>query len=190
VPAFFCFFVVALGVEALVSEPGAAKRIGWAAAMVAAVAAGAHGAETISYAMHPEYTWVNAAAQLTQYIDAHPNGKRLLVSISGDEIMLITRLPALCDDFGTEDLPTKTAAYQPGWYASWNDIDAGTIQDLHVHFSLEQVAEFKAFDDPDRNVLVLFKLHPLPAGAARDPRDPALQKALPDDKIDVPIDQD
>jgi hypothetical protein len=190
VPAFFCFFVVALGVEALVSEPGAAKRIGWAAAMVAAVAAGAHGAETISYAMHPEYTWVNAAAQLTQYIDAHPNGKRLLVSISGDEIMLITRLPALCDDFGTEDLPTKTAAYQPGWYASWNDIDAGTIQDLHVHFSLEQVAEFKAFDDPDRNVLVLFKLHPLPAGAARDPGDPALQKALPDDKIDVPIDQD
>jgi hypothetical protein len=190
VPAFFCFFVVALGVEALVSEPGAAKRIGWAAAMVAAVAAGAHGAETISYAMHPEYTWVNAAAQLTQYIDAHPNGKRLLVSISGDEIMLITRLPALCDDFGTEDLPTKTAAYQPGWYASWNDIDAGTIQDLHVHFSLEQVAEFKAFDDPDRNVLVLFKLHPLPGGAARDPGDPALQKALPDDKIDLPIDQD
>jgi hypothetical protein len=39
-------------------------------------------------------------------------------------------------------------------------------------------------------VLVLFKLHPLPGGAARDPGDPALQKALPDDKIDLPIDQD
>jgi 4-amino-4-deoxy-L-arabinose transferase-like glycosyltransferase len=190
VPAFFCFLVIALGVEALASEAGWARRMGWAAVMITVIAAGVHGAETIGYAMHPEYTWVNAATELTQYIDAHPNGKRLLVSISGDEVTLITHLPALCDDFGTEDLPTKTAAYQPGWYASWNDIDAGTIQDLHVHFSLEQVAKFKAFDDPDRNELVLFKLHPLAHGASRDPDDPALKGVMPDDRIDVPIDPD
>jgi hypothetical protein len=190
VPAFFCFFVVALGVEVLVREPGVGKWVGLAVAAAAAISAGVHGAETIGYATHPEYTWVNAAAQLTHYIDAHPNGNRLLVSISGDEITLITHLPSLCDDFGTEDLAAKTAAYQPGWYASWNDIDAGTIQDLHVHFSLEQVAEFKAFDDPGRNVLVLFKLHPLAGGAARDPDDPRMTSALPDDKIDVEIDPD
>ncbi len=190
VPAFFCFFLIALALEALVSEPGAGKWSGGALTILVVAAMAVHGAQTIGYAMHPEYTWVNAAAQLTQYIDAHPNGKRLLVSISGDEITLITHLPALCDDFGTEDLPAKTAEYQPGWYASWNDIDAGTIQDLHMHFSLEQVAEFKAFDHPDRNVLVLFKLHLLPAGTVRDPGDPALQDALPDDRIDVLIDPD
>lgn len=190
VPAFFCFFLVALGVEALVSEPGSAKWIGGAALIVAAIAMGTHGAKTVGYAMHPEYTWVNAAVQLTQYIDAHPNGKRLLVSISGDEITLIAHLPALCDDFGTVDLPAKTAKYQPGWYASWNDLDAGSLQDLHAHFSLEQVAEFKAFDHPDRNVLVLFKLHPLPAGAVRDAGDPVLQDALPTDRIGVPVDPD
>ncbi len=131
---------------------------------------------------------MNAANQLTHYIDAHPNGKRLLVSISGDQITLVTHLPSLCDDFGTEDLAPKTFDYQSGWYASWNDIDAGTLEDLHVHFSLEQVATFRAFDDPDRNRLVLFKLHPLPAGQIRDRGGQSLRLALPDDKIDVDID--
>ena len=66
---------------------------------LAGVAAWINGAWTLNYAAHPEYTFVNAAERLTHYIDAHPNGKRLLVSISGDEITLVTHLPALCDDF-------------------------------------------------------------------------------------------
>ena len=150
-------------------------------------AAGMNGAKTIGYAAHPEYTFVTAATELTQFIDAHPNGKRLMVSISGDEITLVTHLQTLCDDFGTEDLAPKIAEYQPGWYASWNDIDPGTLVDLHTHYSLEQVAEFKAFDDTDRDLLVLFKLHPLPAGEDRDPSNPAMKAPLPDDKIDVPV---
>jgi hypothetical protein len=143
---------------------------------------------TLSYASHPEYTYVAAARELTNYIDQHPNGKRLLVSISGDEITLATHLPSLCDDFGTEELPSKLARYQPGWYAAWNDLDPGTLADLHTHYSLEQVASFHAFDDPERNVLVLFKLHPLPNGMVRDQRDENLQIPLPGDKIDVPTD--
>jgi hypothetical protein len=46
---------------------------------------------------------------------------------------------------------------------------------------------FHAFDDPDRNVLVLFKLHPLPGGKTREPGAQNLQVALPGDKIDIPI---
>ena len=121
------------------------------------------------------------------YIDTHPNGNRLLDSISGDEITLLTHVPSLCDDFGTEDLAPKLAAYQPGWYASWNDLDPGTLEDLHTFYSLEQVASFPAFDDPDRDLLVLFKLHPLPNGQVRDPSKQNLRIVLPDDKIDVPI---
>jgi hypothetical protein len=142
---------------------------------------------TASYILHPEYTFVTAARNLTRYIDEHPNGKRLLVSISGDQITLVTHLPTLCDDFGTLDLPVKLGQYQPGWFAAWNDIDPGTLEDLHVHFSLEQVASYPAFDDPDRNVLVLFKLHPLPNGQVRAPDNKALQVVLPGDKIDVPV---
>jgi hypothetical protein len=155
--------------------------------LAAIAAAGPHGAQTIRYATHPEYTWVNAASQLALYMDTHPNGKRQLVSISGDEITLLTHVPGLCDDFGTADLPSKLTVYQPGWYASWNDLDPGTIEDLHTIYSLEQVASFPAFDDPDRNILVLFKLHPLPNGQVRDSGDQNLKIALPGDKFDVPI---
>jgi hypothetical protein len=150
-------------------------------------AARLHGAQTIRYAVHPEYTWVHAASQRALYIDTHPNGHRLQDSISGDEITLLTHVPSLCDDFGTEELAPKLAACQPGWYASWNDLDPGTLGDLHTNNSLKQVASFPAFDDPDRNLLVLFKLHPLPNGAMRDPGQQGLKVALPDDRIDVPI---
>jgi hypothetical protein len=190
VPAFFCFFVIALGASALLTQPQPALRLCQITVAFAFAVAAINGAQVTSYAAHPEYTFVNAASQLTNYIDTHPNGKRLLVSISGDQITLDTHLPSLCDDFGTEDLAPKTYDYQPGWYASWNDIDAGTIEDLHVHFSLEQVATFSAFDDPNRNLLVLFKLHPLPNGQVRDRADQNLRVALPDDKIEVDVDEE
>jgi 4-amino-4-deoxy-L-arabinose transferase-like glycosyltransferase len=197
VVAFFSFFVVAQGTGALFSQstPGREiwpRRLGWAVAALAAVAAISNGFETLNYATHPQYTFVEAARGLTQYIDAHPNGKRLLVSISGDQITMLTHLPTLCDDFGTPsstypDLVAKLARYQPGWWATWNDIDPGTLEDLHTRFSLEQAASFRAFDDPDRNVLVLFKLHPLPGGRVRSPGDKDLKLPLPGDKINIPV---
>jgi hypothetical protein len=152
----------------------------------ALVAIALNGVSTIEYAAHPQYTFLDAARQLTRYIDQHPNGNRMLVSISGDEITLMTYLPTLCDDFGTEDLPSKLAAYEPGWWATWNDIDPGTLEDLHIHHSLEQVASFHALDDPERNVLVLFKLHPLPGGA-REVEGTNLQEPLPGDRIEIPV---
>jgi hypothetical protein len=194
VAAVFCFFIVAMGAGAWMRpavEDAApqfpTRTLGWMVIGVAALAACLGGARTLAYAAHPEYTFVNAAAQLTRYMDSHPNGKRLLVSISGDEISLVTHLRTLCDDFGTTDLPEKLGAYQPGWYAAWNDFDPGTLEDLHTHFSIEQVAEFPAFDDPQRNLLVLFKLHPLPGGKVRDPQKQDLRDPLPEDAIQIPM---
>ena len=201
----FSFFVLALGAEALLTahpdpvfadslNPPARTKInwprlcGWAVIAASAVMAVSNGIWTIEYAAHPEYTWTSAAVALTRYIDQHPNGNRLLVSISGDEITMMTHLPSLCDDFGTLDLVSKLARYQPGWWATWNEIDAGTLEDLHRHYSLEQVASFRAFDDPDRNVLVLFKLLPLPPSQDRD-SSPGLQlqQPLPGDKIEIEV---
>lgn len=187
VPAVFLFFVVALGLEALIAQPGWRRAAGWIAGAVALGAVGVHAAQTIRYATHPDYTFVNAATQLAQYIDAHPNGNRLLLATSGDEITLITRMPAMCDELGSEDLATRIARYQPGWYASWNDLDPAFLEAIHTRYSLQQVASYSAFDHPDRNLLVLFKLHPLPNGEERDPRDPKLADVLPDDKIEVPV---
>ena len=194
VAAFFCFFVVAQGAGALLDTPNGIRlprspqRIsGWAVVALVILAAAFNGLQTLNYAAHTEYTFVDAARRLTQYIDAHPNGKRLLVSSSGDEITLITRLPALCDDFGTQDLASKLARYQPGWFAAWNDLAPGTLEDIHTHYSLEQAASFRAFDDTDRNLLVLFKLHPLPGGQVRSPDRQNLQIPLPGDKIDINV---
>ncbi|HZD49100.1 MAG TPA: hypothetical protein VE178_10170, partial [Silvibacterium sp.] len=133
------------------------------AAVAAAVAVSvANLREILYWTRHPEYSWVSAASQLTHYIDRHPHGNRLLLSVSGDNITLITHLPAICDDFGTWDLAKRIHSYQPGWYAAWNELDPGTLEDLHTQYRLEQVAIFHAFDDPDRDELVLYKLHPLP----------------------------
>jgi 4-amino-4-deoxy-L-arabinose transferase-like glycosyltransferase len=190
VVAVFCFFLIAQLTEALAARAaeGAGWRVaGWGTIGLVAVAACANGARTLDYAAHPEYTWVNAAAGLTRYIDAHPNGNRLLLSVSGDEITLLTHLPALCDDFGTMELPDKLGRYQPGWYASWNDLDPGALADLHTHYSIEQAASFPAFDDRERNVLILFKLRPLPGGKVRDEGDQDMTVELPEDSFDAPI---
>jgi hypothetical protein len=191
VVAFFSFFVVVRVTAQLLYQSAAqqlrARRAGIVILALVLITTAVNGVWTLNYVAHPQYTFVTAAENLTRYIDEHPNGKRLLVSISGDEITLISHLPALCDDFGTMDLPSKMALYQPGWYAGWNELDPGTLEDLHVHFSVEQVAAFPAFDDPDRNVLYLFKLHPVANGIARNPSDPAMRQPLPDDKIDVPV---
>jgi hypothetical protein len=204
VVGFFSFIVLSQGAGALVSEAkrvsnaaladeaksGSALWLRWAGRGVIAVSlvtAAFNGVETMNYAAHPEYTLVTAARKLTRYIDQHPNGKRLMVSISGDQITMITHLPTICDDFGTEDLASKIEKYEPGWYATWNDIDPGTLEDLHSRYSLEQVASFPAMDDPGRNVLVLFKLHAMPDGEEREAVGDSLKIPLPGDKIDIPV---
>lgn len=196
----FCFILIARSAEAMVSLASAepfhrlpeAHIAGWAVIVLSVVAAVINSARIVDYARHPEYTFVTASEQLTHYIDTHPNGNRLLLSISGDDISLISHLPTLCDDFVAPsaeipDLPAKIALYKPGWYAAWNDLDPGTLEDLHIHYSLEQVASFPALDDPERNVLVLFKLHPLPDGEVRDVGEQDLTDKLRDDKFDVPV---
>jgi hypothetical protein len=137
VPAFSVCFVVALGAGALAEQARWARRLGWIAVVVAVTAAGIHGWRTIGYATHPEYTFVNAATQLTQYIDTHPNGKRLMVSTSGDEITLITRLPAICDELSTEGWPTRWPV-RAGMVRFMERSRSRALVDLHTRYSLEQ----------------------------------------------------
>ena len=188
--AVFCFLIIAIAIAKLSEAAGLRRVFAYGTVALASIACVSNGFWTMSLAQHPEYSFVNAAKQLTSYIDQHPNGNRLVVSISGDQITLITHLQSLCDDFSMRtpelpDLSAKLDYYKPGWWATWNDIDPGTLEDLHTHFSLEQVAAFKAFDDPDRNILVLFKLHPLSEPRLIEGNN--LQQPLPGDKIDITV---
>jgi hypothetical protein len=187
VVAVFCIFIVAVGVGRLFGEAGALRKVGWGGLALAGAAAGLNATWTLSYALHPEYTFIRATQALARYINDHPNGKPLLVSTSGDQITLMAHVQSLCDDFGTVPLHDKIGRYQPGWFATWKDLDPGALADLHTHYSVEQAASFHALDDPERQRLVLFKLHPLPDGRVRDQVDENLQIALPGDKIDIEL---
>ena len=119
--------------------------------------------QTALWLLHPSYEFEAAAQGLTRYIDTHSTGPdRMLLSISGDEITLWTHTPAICDDFGTDDLPARIRRYRPGWYAQWNELDPGTLDDIHeAGYTLRSVAHWHAFDDEDRDDLILYRMVPV-----------------------------
>lgn len=145
--------------------------------------------QTLQYIRHPEYTLVHAADGISAFIahdrSADPTHNPLLLSVSGSEISLITGLPSICDEFGTLDLPARVDRYQPGWFATWNEIKDEDMDALTPHYHVERVATFPAMDDPDRNLLVLYKLYP---AGAQPPR-PARKRPATPRRLRTPLGQ-
>jgi hypothetical protein len=120
--------------------------------------------ETLHFVRHPEYTLVEAAKQVHDYIaddlKQDPNHNPLVLSISGSDLSLMTGIHSICDDFGTLELPDRVNQYRPGWYVAWNEIDDDKMDALTPLFHIERVAAFPAMDDPDRNLMILYRLDP------------------------------
>lgn len=116
--------------------------------------------ETLRFVRQPEYTFLSAATRIGIIINADRTHSRLLLSISGSDLSLMTGLPSICDDFGTLGLEERIAAYKPGWYASWNRVDDDKMDALTPQYHLERIAAFPALDDPERNLLILYRLDP------------------------------
>jgi hypothetical protein len=122
------------------------------------------GSETIGFVRHPEYGWVNAAARIREAVDreaAASGHSRLVLSISGSDLALMEGLPSICDDFGTMTLPDRVAAYKPGWFATWNYVEDDKMDALSPMFRLVRLGAYPAFDDPERNLLILYRLDPV-----------------------------
>lgn len=132
---------------------------GAAVALVTIIAVRA-GMQTIHYVRTPEYTYLDAARRIRQTIDADPRGNHLVLSISGSNLALMTGLPAICDDFGTMDLDKRVAAYKPGWFITWNLVEDDKMDALAPLYKLTRVAEYPALDDPERNLLIVYRLDP------------------------------
>ena len=148
-------------------------------AAVLAVLALADAGQTLHYVRTPAYTLVNAAARIHNIIAGDHTHNPLVLSISGSELSLITGLPSICDDFGTMDLDVRVRAYRPGWYVAWNQIDDDKMEALAPIYHLQRVAAFPAMDDPDRNLLILYRLNPTTPGARlRQPRKPITPRLL------------
>jgi hypothetical protein len=117
--------------------------------------------QTLDYVRHPEYTFVTAAQQIRRIIDSDRTHSPLVLSISGSDLSLITGLPSICDDFGTMDLEDRVKTYQPGWYVAWNQVDDDKMDALTSVDRVQRVASFPAMDDPDRNLMILYRLDPI-----------------------------
>lgn len=119
--------------------------------------------QTINYVRHPEYTFAGAADRIRQIVDSDHTHNPLVLSISGSDLSLMTGLPSICDDFGTMDLSERVQAYRPGWYVAWNQVDDDKMDALTSLYRLKRVASFPAMDDPERNLMILYRLDPIPA---------------------------
>jgi hypothetical protein len=153
-------------VEQLVLSRISSARVRWGVfvttgLVVAAIAIG-EGHRTLTYVRHPQYTLVDAARKVRAVIAAdrkqNPGHSPLVLSISGSELSLMNGLPSICDDFGTLELVDRVRRYRPGWYVAWNAIEDDKMDALRPFYHVERVAAFPAMDDPDRNLLIVYRL--------------------------------
>jgi hypothetical protein len=117
-------------------------------------------AKEIDFLRNPTYDFASAAAQIKQIVLADGSHPHLILSISGSDLTLMTGLPSIDDDFGTDDLNVRAANYRPGWYIAWNDVEDDKADALSPLYTLNRVAAFPVMDDPDRNLLILYRLDP------------------------------
>jgi hypothetical protein len=129
-----------------------------ATALVLVIASDAR--QTLHYVRHPDYTFANAADRIHKIVSTDSSHNSLVLSISGSDLSLMTGLPSICDDFGTMELSDRVRAYQPGWYIAWNQVDDDKMDALTPIYHLHRVASFPAMDDPERNLLILYRLEP------------------------------
>ncbi len=135
--------------------------------------------QTLHYVRTPEYTFTNAAAEISQIVAADRTHNPLILSISGSNLSLMTGLPSICDDFGTAELAARVQAYHPGWYVAWNQVDDDKMDALAPMYHLQRVAAFPAMDDPERNLLILYRLDPAtPGQPPRRHRKPIIPRLL------------
>ncbi len=134
------------------ARPGMA--VGMAAVMVAMAA------QTWLYAMRPQYSFLEAAEGIAAIVRSDGGPKPMLLSDSGDDITLLTGIPAVTAGYAVHGQDAMLERYKPGWYAAWPGWEDPEIRQVAQRYKLDQVAEYRVFDDPKRQVLVLYKLTP------------------------------
>lgn len=174
-PRYYLVIVVPVTVMAVVVLENTLRTFSWrrlsgalvgvacAAAVLVAIAV-VDAQQTLGYILHPEYTFSAAAEQIRRIVDSDHTHNPLVLSISGSDLSLMTGLPSICDDFGTMELSDRVKAYHPGWYVAWNQVDDDKMDALTALYRLRRVASFPAMDDPERNLMILYRLDPLPSG--------------------------
>ena len=116
--------------------------------------------QQIDYLRNPTYGFEAAAQSIKRIVLADKDHPHLILSISGSDLTLMTGLPSICDDFGTDDLDVRVKKYRPGWYVAWNDVEDDKADAITPLYTMNRVAAYPAMDDPDRNLLIVYRLDP------------------------------
>jgi hypothetical protein len=137
----------------------------WVVRGAVLVAVGMMTVQTWEYATHPEYSFLEAAQSIAAVVRADGGGSlenegRPLLSDSGDDITLMTGLPAVAEAYQVHGLDALLERYKPGWYAAWPGWEDPAIKAVGERYRLNEVARYRVFDDPTRQTLVLYKLTP------------------------------
>jgi 4-amino-4-deoxy-L-arabinose transferase-like glycosyltransferase len=114
--------------------------------------------QTVDFVIHPQYSFLNAAQSIAAVVGS--GQQPLLISDSGADVSLFTGVPAVCASYTTGGLDALLATYKPGWYAAWPGWEDAQIAQMRQRYRLDEVARYRVFDDPRRQVLVLYKLSP------------------------------
>jgi hypothetical protein len=154
--------IVALGIDSFRQASGRKSTLvaSTIAAIVVLGLAIPEAAQQIRFVFHPTYQFRAAADGIQQIVLADTTHPHLILSISGSDLTLMTGLPSIDDDFGTLDLDKRVKQYRPGWYIAWNEVEDDKADAITPLFRMVRVAAFPAYDDPDRNLLILYRLDP------------------------------
>jgi 4-amino-4-deoxy-L-arabinose transferase-like glycosyltransferase len=117
-------------------------------------------AQVLGFLSHRQYQFSSAAVSIKAIVDADPKAHQLLLGTSGDQLSLMTGVPAINDEYSSESLGQKVSLYQPGWYVGWNELDDDIVASLSA-FRLDKVASFRVFDHDDRDLLTLYRMVPV-----------------------------
>ncbi len=159
--------VVALGLDNFRQANGVVNILVAAVVLVIAVP---DAIQQLGYVLHPTYDFEAAAQGIKQIVLADHDHPNLILSISGSDLTLMTGLPSIDDDFGTLDLDKRVKEYRPGWYVAWNQVDDDKADSLIPLYTIHRVAAFPAYDDADRNLLILYRLDPTEPTPAIQPK--------------------
>ncbi len=146
--------ILVLGLEAIWER---SRGLGLVLSAAAALVTLGMTVQTMRYVLHPEYTLAYAAESIARHIREDPDAKQILVASTAANITLLTGVPSLCPDYTTHGLDPLLKRYQPGWYAAYEVWDDGHVNVLRQRYGLVEMARYQVFDDPARQILVLYR---------------------------------
>jgi hypothetical protein len=152
--------LVVLGVNELLAV---SKMWGGLVTTVVAIAGVVMMAQTLGYVLHPRWDMLTASEGMAAKMRADRTVPLMLLSNSGDDVTLFTRVPAVAWEFNTDGLGPLLDRYQPGWYAEWSPEEDAVKAKLERRYRVTEVARYRIFDLPLKDWMILYRLEPIGA---------------------------